>query len=175
MVYYKNMQHDLYKTWVEIDAKALRHNMAMFKKHMESGTQLIAIIKANAYGHGLAEVTSILKKEKNIWLGVDSIDEALLVKTSRAKQLIIILGFIPESRLAEALQENFHISIYSVETLEYIKNILKKSPRIKAHLHLKIETGTNRLGIQLHDLINIKTFPSIEGVYTHFADAENPK
>ena len=158
---------NIYKTWLEIDSKALLQNLNFFKKVVGPRTTLMAVIKANAYGHGLLEVAQIFKKNQNLWFGVDSIEEALTLKNSGARNPIMILGFIPFNRFGEAVRNKFHISIYNPET---IKSSLKFP---KGLFHIKIETGTNRLGLTLKELIKFGRLPKIIGVYTHFADIEN--
>ena len=162
-----------YKTWVEIDRSAILSNVGAIQRAIGKNITLIAIIKANAYGHGLVEVAEILRAKKDILLGVDSIDEALALKKIGTKQPIMILGYIQKSRMLDALHGHFHISVYDVAVLKYVMSLLAMHRNIKPHLHLKIETGTNRLGVALRDLARIKQFPSIDGIYTHFADAEN--
>lgn len=162
-----------YKTWVEIDRSAILSNVGAVQRAIGKNIALIVIIKANAYGHGLVEVADVLRDKKNILLGVDSIDEALILKKNGMRQPIMILGYIPRSRVLEALHEHFHISVYDVAVLKHVMSLLVRHRNIKPHIHLKIETGTNRLGITLRDLADIKQFPAIDGMYTHFADAEN--
>lgn len=169
------MGTNTYKTWIEIGGSALRHNVELAKRKVGKNTAIIAVIKANAYGHGLREVAASLKDVKGIWFGVDSIDEAKQLNEFKLKKPIIILGYIPASRLLEALQANFHISVYSAQLFYKITKILKNNSDITPHLHLKIETGTNRLGIALKDLVQMKISLPIDGVYTHFADVEDTK
>ncbi|MEK9175445.1 MAG: alanine racemase [Patescibacteria group bacterium] len=164
-----------YKTWLEIDRDALLSNITTIEKHIDKNIVCMAIIKANAYGHGFCEVAQVLRAKKNIWLGVDSLDEALVLKKLGMSQPIMILGYIPPSRLLEALRANFRVSVYNLATLKHIVSLLKTHRSVQPHLHLKIETGTNRLGLQLKDLAEVKHFPLVEGIYTHFADAENSR
>ena len=156
----------MYKTWVEIDSSALRGNFRFFQKWVGPKVTMMVVIKSNAYGHGILETAQILSGDKNTIFGVDSLDEALFLKNNRITNSILILGYIPQLRIAEAIKNNFHISIYSKALLE----LLQKS---NGTFHLKIETGTNRLGINPEALSAIKKFPKIAGVYTHFADVEN--
>lgn len=165
----------IHKTWVEISRANLLHNLRATQSLLGKKTKIVAIVKADAYGHGLGEVAKILGGEKGIYLGVDSIDEARALKMFGVKQPIIILGYISPTRRLEAMQNNFHISLYSVSVVSNIVSLLKAHPKIKPHLHIKIETGTNRLGIPLRELAKIKLFPPIEGLYTHFADIENTR
>jgi len=189
------------KTWVEIDAAALRHNLSIFEK-LTGDTRIMAVVKANAYGHGIAEVANILatsakinprvsslKSRENqnakikttnqnskLFFGVDTVDEALLMRNLNIKNSILALGYIPREQLKEATENDISFSVYSKDLLEMIaKKQWQKNPRV----HIKIETGTNRLGMRLKELTEAapllkKRASWIEGVYTHFAETENP-
>ena len=193
------------KTWVEIDASALRHNLSVFQKLVGPQTAVMAVVKANAYGHGLPEIVSILASSfqlpaSSLWFGVDSIDEALLIRDLNVKNKILVLGYIPPKRLQEVIANDISFSVYSKELLETIaKNrwvrLAARQARLdsarqarldsarqakKPQMHIKIETGTNRLGMRFEELANVapllkKHADWIEGIYTHFADTENPQ
>ncbi len=167
------MKAEFCKTWIEIDAKTLLGNIKLFDDYVGRETALMLVIKANAYGHGLKEVALMLKRARIIhMLGVDSLDEALLVRSYGVKNPIMILGYIPPSRFIEAVRNGFHVSIYNHETLHAAHAISKSKKNNDLFFHLKIETGTNRLGIQYQDIVE-KSLPPIYGLYTHFAEAEN--
>lgn len=164
-----------YKTWIEISKNALENNVKVMRGILGSGTNLMAVVKANAYGHGLKEVVSVLKKENGIMFGVDSLEEALVAKAIAPKNEVMILGYIPEKNLRLAIKNGFHISVYDKKVLQavvmLVKNIVINPVAIKAHL--KVETGTNRLGMRPSELKNIKFEFPITGIYTHLADSEN--
>lgn len=113
-----------------------------------------------------------------MWFGVDNIDEALTIRALDTKNPILILGYIPPERLKEVIENDISFSVYSKELLAMIRklNNISAKPRI----HIKVETGTNRLGIPLDTLEEAMSFfqkhPDwIEGVYTHFAETEDPQ
>ena len=164
-----------HKTWVEISREALENNVRVVRGILAPGTELLAVVKANAYGHGLKEIVSVLKRETGIMFGVDSLEEAIVIKSIAPKNEIMILGYIPPKNLALAIEKGFHFSIYDKEVLCSVLRLIKTgqiNPRtIRAHL--KVETGTNRLGMKLDELKNIVFEFPITGVYTHFADSEN--
>jgi alanine racemase len=188
------------KTWIEIDKKALLHNFAQFQKLLAPETFLMAVLKSNAYGHGISEVADALvisdkvkiqKSERKItaqnlkvsnlknslWFGVDNIDEALLLRKKGIKEPILVLGWIPRSRLKEAIENDVSFCLYDFKVLKYLTSAFFKS---KPKAHLKIETGTNRQGILLKELTFSedalkKANNVIEGVYTHFCDTEDSK
>lgn len=178
------------KTWVEIDAAALRHNFGIFQKLAGSKTAVMAVVKANAYGHGIAEVVKILTTcyiphATKLWFGVDSIDEALAIRGLGANNPILILGYIPSERLKETIENNISFPVHSKKLLAMITKkqwtrLAESRQAKKPRMHIKIETGTNRLGMRFEELARVapllkKHADWIEGVYTHFADTENPQ
>lgn len=167
------------RSWVEIDKSALIHNLGQFKKLIKPRMKFMAVVKANAYGHGLVKTSRIAAKAGANWLGVDSIDEALDLRKANIKSPILVLGYVPEFRLAEAVSDNIKLVCYNLETIEKLGTLAPKLKKV-AHIHLKIETGTNRQGIELEaipefiELIREHPFVRLEGIFTHFADAEVP-
>ncbi len=163
-----------YRTWLEIDKKAIIHNLKEIRKLIGNKVKLMAVVKSNAYGHGLVEVAKIAEKAGAEWLGVDSLKEALLLRKSSITVPILVMGYILKENLAEAIDNNISLAIYNKATIEKIAS-LKKSAKV----HIKIETGTARQGIypdELADFIKlVKKSPKIqiEGIYTHFANIED--
>lgn len=169
---------------MEIDAAALRHNFSIFQKLVGENTRIMVVVKANAYGHGIAEVVKILttsakikNKNSKLFFGVDNIDEALCIRRLDVKNPILVLGYIPPERLKEAIENDISFSVYAEELLE---GIVKKRWTKKPRMHIKIETGTNRLGMGFEELAAAapllkKRADWVEGIYTHFADTENPQ
>ena len=82
----------MYKTWVEISRKAIQNNIQQFRELIGKRVKLMAVVKANAYGHGLIEVGKIAIKSGASWLGVDSIDEAINLRKAGINAPILILG-----------------------------------------------------------------------------------
>ncbi len=174
------------KTWVEIDTAALRHNLHAAQKLVGPTVTVMAVVKSNAYGHGLAEVARVCASRftlhaPRIWFGVDSIDEALILKEKAIKQPIFILGYIPKPRLEEAILYGFRFVLYDADVLTECARIAKKLNK-KAFVHVKVETGTYRQGVLNGDarvlarLLKRHAARIVsEGIYTHFADSENTK
>ncbi len=167
------------RTWVEISKSALIHNIGQFKKLIKPRVKLMAVVKANAYGHGLVKTSKIAAKAGANWLGVDSIDEALDLRKAKVKTPILVLGYVPQSRLGEVITNNIKLTCYNLETIEILGKLAPKLEKV-AHIHLKIETGTNRQGVEPEaipefiKLINEYPFVRLEGISTHFANAEIP-
>lgn len=158
------------RTWVEIDKKALGHNVGQFLKLIPKHTRLMAVIKSNAYGHGLTLVAQALGNlQPRLWFGVDSIVEALRLRREGIKNLILVLGSTLPLRIKEAADHNIIITVSNFESLSALAK-LKSRPQF----HLKIDTGMHRQGFLFPDLPRVIKFLkrwklAPRGIYTHFA------
>lgn len=177
-----------YKTWVEVSKKALLNNAEVVRGLIGPTVRIMAVVKSNAYGHGLVETAKMLTSSerfevepRNIpdvqplgvgWLGVDNIDEAILLRENKIKNPILVLGHTPPVRFPEAVKHNLRLTVYNLFPPSLILNTGPLT-------HLKIDTGMSRQGILVPDLPKfLKSIPRwlpIEGVYTHFANADNLK
>lgn len=145
----------------------------------------MAVVKSNAYGHGLALVAKLLanfqfpsagwrtKFQKRLWFGVDSVTEALRLRREGIRNPILVLGYTLPLRLQEAAAENITITVSNFEGLKALAKLRKQ---IK--FHIKIDTGMHRQGFQEDDLPRLirelqKERLMPEGVYSHLASAEN--
>jgi len=169
---------DFMKTWIEINKKALQNNISQFKKLIGKKIKLMAVVKSNAYGHGLIETAKIVINSGADWLGVDSIDEAIKLRKAGIKTPILILGYTLISRLADIVKYNLRQTVYSKETIDELGKQAKKQKK-KVYVHLKVETGTSRQGLEKEELLElakfIKKYPQIkiEGAHTHYANIED--
>lgn len=172
-----------YRTWVEISKAALINNIEQFLKIIGPNVRFGALLKANAYGHGLIEVAKIVsdyKKERQtkneFWFGVDSLEEGSGLRKAGFKEPILAMGYIPKDRLGEVAKNDLRIFVYDTET---ISALAKLNQSIK--VHLKIDTGMSRLGVQENDALElaklIKQTPNLEleGIATHLAKEEDPE
>lgn len=166
-----------YRTWAEISRRNLVHNFNIFRKIVGPKVKVCPVVKANAYGHGLKEVVGILDKAGAEWLGVDSLDEALLVRGQGYGKSILVLGYVPLTRLKEILDSKISLTVYNLVTL---KKIVVLKPETPVKIHLKIETGLNRQGVKDKDLLKLAGYALkhprelvIEGASTHFANIED--
>ncbi len=171
------MKFPTLRTWIEIDRHALRHNVGEFFRIIPTHTRLMAVIKSNAYGHGLVTATKIISEISNFqkcgWFGVDSITEALRLRREGIANPIAVLGFTLPSRIEDAAREHIAVSISNFGALAAI---IKEKQR--PVIHLKIDTGMHRQGFLEKDiprLIRIlkKNHIKPEGVFTHFASAKD--
>lgn len=164
------------KTWVEISKVALLKNLRIFRKVVGRNVKIAAVVKANAYGHGLEGVSKILAGRIDFF-AVDSLEEALKIRNLGIAKPVLVLGYIQEKAIKDALKNDISFVVYDKNILKVIASL--KSPK-KAKVHLKVETGLNRQGVDISNLgqfIKIikknKGYIELEGVYTHFANIED--
>jgi alanine racemase len=169
-------RNNIYKSWVEVSKSALFHNIGVFRRSIGKHVKFAAVVKANAYGHGLKEITSLIGGKVDM-LAVDNIDEALIIRTIDSSVPILILGYTTLANVRLPVENNISFVVYNIETLKKIVSL--KLGKI-AKVHLKIETGLNRQGIKRSDLIEFLRFINkhknaicLEGVYTHYANIED--
>ncbi len=162
------------RTWLEIDSQALENNYRIFRSIIKPKTKLMAVVKSNAYGHGLLDFSQAVEKLGVDWLGVDSVIEGIKLRKEGVKTPILVLGYTLPENFPQAAEYNISLTISSLGQLLEIKNW-------KLKIHLKIDTGMHRQGFfsaEVYQVIkSIKSEKSkviIEGVYTHLANAKNP-
>jgi alanine racemase len=165
-----------YKSWVEVSKSALLHNVDVFRKSVGKNIKIAAVVKANAYGHGLRETVPLLKNKVDVF-AVDSIDEALVIRQIDSSVPVLVLGYITLSNLSVPIENNVSFVVYNMDAL---KNIASLKLNIPAKIHLKIETGLNRQGVRKNEIPKFLQFIKIhkkyfifEGVSTHFANVED--
>src|SRR5699024_3997722 len=162
-------------TYVEIDLDIIKHNINEIKKVIDKNTKLGAVIKANADGHGAIEVARVLEEENVDYICVAGLNEAMELRKNNIKLPILIMGYTPDDCLDIAIQNNITLTIFSKEQAEILSNKSKKITK-KAKIHIKIDTGFNRLGFKINESLPstihyIYNLPNInvEGIFSHLA------
>ena len=164
-------------TWIEIDASAIGKNLDAFRSVVTPGTAVMAVVKANAYGHGIEVVAPIAAQHAD-WLGVNNLEEALAVRDLGIEKPVAILGHTEIDRLDYVISGEFRQVLYRQDIAVALSRFAKERGTT-ARVHLKVETGTHRQGVALANLESfIKELLAlshleIEGVYTHFANIED--
>lgn len=174
------------KTWIELSKNALTKNVRAFRRHVGDATSVMAVVKSNAYGHGLIPIAKVAEAEGATWFGVDHIDEGIALRKAGITKPILLLGYTLNERLAECVKHRISFVVYNLETVKALRALrlkpIGKKPTLAtkaAFVHLKIETGTTRQGVsgeQLRTLVReLQKTPGvvIEGVSTHFANIED--
>jgi alanine racemase len=156
--------------WIEVDAAALGNNIAEFRRRLGSQVKLGAVVKANAYGHGMLEVASVVRDRVD-WLCVNNLDEAVRLHEADARKPILIMGYVARNDLEEIVLRELRPVVYNRDTVEKLEEIASRHHR-RVFLHLKIETGTHRQGVveadvpPLVELIRNSQWLELEGLAT---------
>lgn len=165
-------------TWVEISKKALESNIRQFRQLIGEKRILCPCVKANAYGHGLADTSRIFLESGADWLSVNALYEAEILRKAGVQSPILVLGYVPLESLADALKLDLRFTVYNRETVARLDLEALKLGK-KAKIHIKIETGNNRQGVLLAELADFVRYAKgfanveIEGMSTHFANIED--
>lgn len=164
--------------WVEIDSSALTHNIHQFRKQVGEKRKFLAMVKANAYGHGILEVSRIAVNAGADWLGVHSLEEGILLRKEGFSCPILVAGTIPLEGLKEAVAHDLRLTVYNFETLDPLSKACGQL-RKKAFLHVKVETGTYRQGMREEAALSFMKKAQeysclvLEGISSHFANIED--
>lgn len=182
--------------WAEISASALRHNYSLIRAQAEQlNAQAICVIKANAYGHGIAGCARVLSAAGATWLAVTSVDEGIeLVRSLRQEsngssqnipRILILGGLFVAEDARRAIRHQLTPVIFSLQHLHWLAEAAARecSPPEKVRFHLEIDTGMARHGIRRDDTTQIDAISSLlkeqtslvpEAVLTHFASPDEP-
>ncbi len=169
---------DYRTTWAEIDLDNLTNNLNEIKRLNNKNARILAVVKANAYGHGSVQIAKQLKKEGVDFFAVSSIYEAIELRQNGIFDDILVLGYTPEGHIIEALKYDIIFTIYSIEFAKQVSRI-SKGIKKQARAHIKIDSGMNRLGFQINEdslkeITEICNMQNIKicGYFTHFATAD---
>lgn len=167
-----------YRAWAEIDLAALAHNVQAVQEILPPKTQYMAVVKANAYGHGDEMICQKLWKLGVRWFAVSNLDEALAVRQYCPYSEIFILGYTPPELAPELARNNIIQGVLSLEHACQLQQFAQQPVRC----HIKLDTGMGRVGFrgetteeqvsQLLPLFELDRL-SIEGLYTHFSVADS--
>ena len=164
--------------WVEVNLDFLTQNIKKFTEYLPKDKKLLAVVKADAYGHGVSMMLPTILSCNIDMLGVASIDEALDLRTAGAECDILVLGAPPVWAFESAIQNNISISIFNDEHLEAAKQIYKRTG-IPIKAHVKVDTGMNRIGIRAEEAVKfIKKvqkldYINLQGIFSHLANSDN--
>jgi alanine racemase len=161
-------------TVAEIDLGSLEFNYRQLQKRIPEGVNLLAVVKADAYGHGAVPVSRKLENLGVAYLGVAISDEGVELRKGGVKAPILVLGGIYKESLNQVLEYNLTPVVFGKDSLEMLAKAAKRREK-KARVHVKVDTGMGRLGVPLDlwpaFLRELKRFPEIEieGILSHFS------
>ena len=165
-------------TWAEIELDALAHNLSVIRNQIGPEVKIMAAVKANAYGHGAVQCARRLENEGTDWFGVALPEEGEELRDAGITRPILCLGGFWPGQEALCLEKDLTPVAYRLEMVDLLSRAAKKAG-VVADVHIKIDTGMGRLGVQVGEIARfcqrLKAFPNIrvEGLMTHLASADD--
>ncbi len=165
--------------WVEVDLSAFKANLRTIKSFLKSNVKYMAVVKANAYGHGLIPISEAAQEAGADWLGVALVEEALALRQAGIELPILLLSEPPVTAVSLIVDNQLATAVYSKEFTKALNHQAARQDTL-ACVHIKVDSGMHRVGLRpekiadfydwLSQLSNIK----VEGIFTHFAMADQP-
>jgi alanine racemase len=168
---------DHFATWLEIDLAAIRENIRRCREL--TGVPVMAVVKANAYGHGISPVSLAAVEAGAAWCGVARIEEGLELRRSGVDGPVLVLGATPAGMMREAVAAGISLAVWELPQVRAAAAAARQA-HSRARLHLKIDTGMSRLGAEpgaareVAAAIQGARDVVFEGLFTHFARADEP-
>ncbi len=167
------------RVYARIDLDAIAYNMEQMKLRIDGHTQIMAVIKTDAYGHGAVQVAQMLEKYDYIWgFAVATLDEAVVLRVEGIQKPILVLGCIFPDQYMQMLDNDIRMNVYTEDMAKEISNMARREGKT-AYLHIKLDTGMGRLGFSITEesveaitRISKLSHVKMEGVFTHFAKAD---
>ncbi len=166
-------------TFAEINLQNYADNLALIREQLSSDTKIMAIIKANAYGHGIEDIADAAVKSGAEYLGVVSLGELKRIRKAGISAPVLILNFIDHHSLDEVLDYDGTITIFSHDLVPLAQKAAEQKGT-KLKVHLKVDTGLHRAGCEPSDVLALasaiaqSSHLELEGMFTHLAESESP-
>lgn len=170
----------LRRTWVEIDIDHLEYNYRQMRARLAEGTRMMAVVKADGYGHGANQIARALEDCGADWFGVSNLMEARALRVAGITRPILILGYTPEENARDVYELSCTQCVFDEEYAERLAATAQRE-NIIIDAHIKLDTGMNRLGFDTHNLEDLIArlarvcyLPNLKvtGIFTHFAIAD---
>ncbi|MCB0224204.1 MAG: alanine racemase [Anaerolineae bacterium] len=168
-----------YLTWAEIDLKAIARNVQAVKKRLDPTVGVMAVVKANAYGHGAVEVARAALAAGAEWLAVNRVEEGVALRQAGIEARTLVLGYCPPGQAGLVVEHNITPAVTTLDTAEALAERAQQLDR-EFVIHVKIDTGMGRLGLLPEEAVDfvgaLAEFSGlkIEGVFSHLATADDP-
>lgn len=181
-----NKEHNLndqdsnayYRVQANVDLNAIGHNISQIRKSIKTGTKLMVIVKADAYGHGAVPIAKALDDYGIDAYGVAIIEEAVELRNAGISKPILVLGYTPKEQYGLVVAYDVTQTVFQYELAEALSCVALAQGKV-AKIHIKLDTGMSRLGFSdtLESIAEIKRISElkgiiIEGLFSHFAKAD---
>ncbi|HEX9247819.1 MAG TPA: alanine racemase, partial [bacterium] len=162
------------RAWAEIDLGAVRENVRALRAALRGTPRLMAVVKADAYGHGAVAVSRAALAAGAEWLGVATTDEGVELRRAGITSPILLLGSMPAEDAETAVAHDLSVTVFQPEIAGALSQAASRTGR-QAKIHFKVDTGMGRIGVAPSDaaavLRQVSAYAGIvvEGCFTHFA------
>lgn len=162
-----------------IDLDAIADNIKLITSKLNSGTRLLAVIKADGYGHGAIPIAQMIDNDDAIWgVGVATIEEALALRNAKIKKPILLLGFTFEEDYESVANNDLTPTIFTLKQAQALSKVAREAGKT-INIHIAVDTGMNRIGfaddgesiIDIDRIFGLEKI-CVEGIFTHFARAD---
>lgn len=169
------------RCWAEVDVSKVAHNVEEIRKMIPAKTKVMAIVKANAYGHGDVPIAHACKACGVDFFGVSSVDEAVTLRASGIDDHILILGYTPQEHFHYLHEQNLIQTLISKDFAQKL-NAYAKQMNVTLRAHIKVDTGMSRLGVQckqerwdIQDVLDMYQLSNlhVEGIFSHFSVSDS--
>ena len=167
-----------YRVYAEIQLDCIEENILAMQKNVGTKTKIAAVLKTDGYGHGSIPIAKTIKNMVDFF-AVATIDEALNIRRHGLENPILILGFLPEDRIPDAIRNGIRPAVFTIDMAEKI-SARSAELGMKAPIHIKVDTGMGRIGYavteeSVKEVCSISRLKGIEveGIFTHFASSDS--
>jgi len=170
------MNSELHTTWIEVSTGALKHNLAQVRSLVGNSVKIMAVVKADAYGHGIIGAAKAFVEGGADFLGVTTIEEGLALRHADIDADILVFTPLLPGQVDAAIEANLNLTVCDKDSASAASSAAERIGK-RAQVHIKIDTGMGRLGINPDDApgfaygLYASGMVEIKGIYTHFANA----
>lgn len=170
-------EHEFYRSFAKINLSAIDHNLREIKKSLAKGVKTLAVVKADAYGHGLVSVSKHIQKDVD-YFAVATVEDALELRENGVEKPVIILSYVSPLQYETVIENDITATMYNVEEAENLSALAEKKGK-KVKVHIPVDTGMGRIGF-MPDEDGVKAVKCIsemkgiflEGLFSHYACAD---
>lgn len=162
----------------EVNLDAIKHNYKQIRKHIPHEVEMMAIVKADGYGHGAVEVANLLQAEGVNRFAVAIVNEGEVLRENGITSPVLVLGYTPRADIKALIENNLTQTVFSYEMAKVISDEAGKLGKT-VNIHLKVDTGMGRIGFlsspqSIEEVKMIASLPhlNMEGIFTHFSTAD---
>lgn len=164
-------------TWAEVDLDAIAHNTAQLRRLTNPAAKLMAVVKADGYGHGAVKVAETALQNGAQWLAVAVLEEALALRQAGITAPILVLGYLQPGQADTAAVYDLRLTVYDLDSARALDQWGRALGR-QVNIHVKVDTGMGRIGLQPDEVVPFMQAVGelkglhLEGLFTHFATAD---